>query len=83
VGSSGGTLVTVTGAAFGTDETLVTVNLKHMPTNQLICESTMIIGYGAFTCQTMALDILATDEIQMVVAYYTRPCVAGGSCSLT
>ena len=49
-GSSGGTLITVTGSGFGQTNTTA-VNLIN-GSNQEICETVTMTGYGTFTCLT-------------------------------
>lgn len=65
-GSSGGTLITVSGVGFGSDNQDA-VNLYHVQSNQNICSSVEVTGYGTFTCQTNAQEISASDELKVVV----------------
>lgn len=53
-GSSGGTLLTVTGTGFGTSSE--ELNLNHS-SGEDICETVTITGYGTFTCLTKAMEI--------------------------
>lgn len=49
-GSSGGTLITVTGAGFGPNT--LGLNLAVYGGSDTICETVTITGYGSFTCMT-------------------------------
>ena len=65
-GSSGGTLLTVSGTGFGT--ATESLNLVQSSTGTEICDEVKISGYGSFTCLTKAMEILSTDEIQLQTA---------------
>ena len=52
-GSSGGTLLTVSGVGFGT-ENQDSVNLYHVTADANLCSSVEVTAYGTFTCQTIA-----------------------------
>ena len=56
-GSSGGTLITVTGTGFGMDSCCQDINLEHTASASDICNEVTITGYGTFTCLTKALEI--------------------------
>ena len=60
-GSSGGTLITVTGTGFGTSTT--DVSLLNGTTGDEICDpdTVTITGYGVFTCITQALEVSSAD----------------------
>lgn len=60
-GSSGGTLLTITGTGFGTETE--SMNLVHSSSGTEICEEVNITGYGTFTCLTKAMEIESSDEI--------------------
>jgi len=60
-GSSGGTLLTVTGTGFGTSTEVI--NLVHESSSTEMCEEVIITGYGTFTCLTKAMEITAGDTI--------------------
>ena len=62
-GSSGGTLITVTGTSFGVNTAEVT--LIHGSTQEDICQSVSITGYGTFTCLTKAMEISSSDSLQL------------------
>jgi hypothetical protein len=54
-GSSGGTLLTVTGTGFGVNTS--GVNLVQVSTGEEICQSVTVSAYGTFTCLTKAMEI--------------------------
>ena len=60
-GSSGGTLITVTGAGFGVNT--IGLNLAIYGDSDTICEEVTITGYGSFTCLTKEMQISASDTI--------------------
>ena len=62
-GSSGGTLITVTGTGFGTSTE--GVNLTHEISGTDICEEVNMTGYGTFTCLTTAMEIVTGDSITL------------------
>lgn len=62
-GSSGGTLLTVTGTGFGVDTT--GLNLVHSSSGTDICSEVTITGYGQFTCLTVAMEISSSDQINL------------------
>jgi hypothetical protein len=65
-GSSGGTLITVTGTGFGTSTE--DVNLIDENSDTEICEEVKMISYGSFTCLTKAMEITAGDVITLKTA---------------
>ena len=73
-GSSGGTLLTVTGVGFGIDNT-ESVNLYHIPSSQNLCSSVEVTGYGTFTCQTIAQEVTSSDELRLVVDSAQNACL--------
>lgn len=84
-GSSGGTLLTVSGVGFGTDNSEV-VNLYHVQSAQNLCSSVEVTGYGTFTCQTIALEIINTDVLEVFVDGNQSAClntVSPADCQLT
>ena len=60
-GSSGGTLLTVTGTGFGTN----TAGLNLLHAGNEMCDEVNITGYGAFTCLTKAMEIVSGDAITL------------------
>ena len=60
-GSSGGTLLTVTGTGFGTDNCCDDLNLENATLGSDICDEVNITGYGTFTCLTKAMEISSSD----------------------
>ena len=74
-GSSGGTLITVTGSGFGmTNTTSVTlINGSNVD----ICETVTMTGYGTFTCLTKQMEITTNSNIRI---YYGT---TKYSCGLT
>ena len=60
-GSSGGTLVTVTGTGFGVNTADVT--LVNGSTGDDICDAVTITGYGTFTCLTKAVETNSSDSL--------------------
>ena len=62
-GSSGGTLITVTGTGFGTSTT--GLNLVHSASGTEICSEVTISEYGSFTCLTQAMEISSSDQINI------------------
>ena len=71
-GSSGGTLITVTGTGFGTDTE--GVNLTHDASGTDICEEVNMISYGTFTCMTTAMEITAGETITIKTASGSYSC---------
>lgn len=71
-GSSGGTLLTITGTGFGTETE--SVNLIHSGTSSEICEEVNITGYGTFTCLTKAMEIESSDVIILSTSSGEYPC---------
>lgn len=65
-------MLTVTGVGFGTSTE--TVNLHHSESDQNICASTEITGYGVFTCYTIAQEILSSDTLHLVVGSTNYNC---------
>ena len=65
-GSSGGTLLTVTGNGFGTSTE--GINLIHESSGSEMCEEVSITGYGTFTCLTKAMEITAGDTILLATS---------------
>ena len=80
-GSSGGTLLTVTGTGFGMDSQ--DVNLEHTSSATDICEEVTITGYGSFTCLTKAMEIQSSDSINLKVGSDIYSCgnSDGSACS--
>lgn len=72
LGSECGTVVTVKGTGFGVNSI---VNLKHVPSGNLLCDNVLsgagggveILGYGEFTCLTRNQVINTGDAITLVV----------------
>lgn len=60
VGSSGGSLVTVTVSGVGT--TATDVMLKNGSTD--FCSEATVVSYGVITCQTIAGEVASSDTIQ-------------------
>ena len=71
-GSSGGTLITVTGTGFGTSTE--GVNLTHETSGIDICEEVNMVSYGSFTCLTSAIEITAGDVITLKTASGSYSC---------
>ena len=71
-GSSGGTLLTVTGTGFGVNTKGVT--LWNVSTNKDACKSVQITAYGTFTCLTNAIEIKSTDILKLKTASGTYAC---------
>lgn len=71
-GSSGGTLITVTGTAFGANTADVT--LINGTTGEDVCDSVTITGYGTFTCLTKAVEINSSDSLQLSMASGAYAC---------
>ena len=81
-GSSGGTLLTITGTGFGT--ATEGVNLLQGAGGTEICDEVNITGYGTFTCLTKAMEIQSTDEIFLKTATGEYACgntLAAEECS--
>ena len=66
-GSSGGTLLTVTGTGFGSDTFIDDLNLENATSSKDICDEVNITGYGTFTCLTKAMEISSSDIINLKV----------------
>ena len=80
-GSSGGTLLTVTGTGFGVNT--VDVNLVHETSGVDICVEVTVTGYGSFTCLTAAMEIASTDVLLLKTASGTYSCgntLSGADC---
>lgn len=60
-GSSGGTLLTVTGTGFGINTT--GVNLVIEASGDEICAEVTMLGYGSFSCLTKVMEINAADVL--------------------
>jgi hypothetical protein len=71
-GSSGGTLLTVTGTAFGANTADVT--LINESTGEDICQSVSITGYGSFKCLTKDMEISSSDTLQIKTASGSYSC---------
>jgi len=71
-GSSGGTLITVTGTGFGTSTE--GVNLTHDTSGTDICDEVNMISPGTFTCLTTAMEITAGDSITLKTASGSYSC---------
>jgi hypothetical protein len=71
-GSSGGTLLTVTGTGFGIKT--LKVNLLHKATGVEICAEVHVTGYGTFTCLTKVMEINSSDEILLQTASGSYTC---------
>ena len=78
-GSSGGTLLTVTGTGFGVNTKGVT--LWNVSTNKDVCKSVQITAYGTFTCLTNVLEIKNTDTLKLKTASGSYAC--GNTLDLT
>ena len=79
-GSSGGSLITVTGTGFGVDTQ--DVNLQHTATNSEICSEVTVTGYGSFTCLTKVMEIESSDSINLMVGSDIYSCgnTDGAAC---
>ena len=66
VGSSGGTLITVSGHGFGVNTEGLQV--WHEQSDSDICEEVEVLEYGKFTCLTKAMEILPTDTLVLVTS---------------
>ena len=71
-GSSGGTLIKVTGTGFGTSTE--GVNLTHESSGVDICEEVNMTSYGTFTCLTTAMEITAGDVITLKTSSGSYSC---------
>ena len=71
-GSSGGTLITVTGTAFGVNTADVT--LVNESSGEDVCQSVTITGYGSFTCLTKVMEISSSDSLQLQTASGSYSC---------
>lgn len=71
-GSSGGTLVTVTGTGFGMSTSGLNLELASSSTE--ICEKVSVTGYGTFTCLTKAMEISSSDELNLKVGTDVHAC---------
>jgi len=71
-GSSGGTLITVTGTGFGSNTQ--GINLTHSTSGTDICDEVNITGYGIFTCLTTAMEIASGDVITLKTASGSYSC---------
>ena len=71
-GSSGGTLITVTGSGFGATNT-TDVQLVNQSGNQL-CDTVTMTGYGTFTCLTKQTDIATTDTLSISIGGTSYGC---------
>ena len=76
-GSSGGTLITVTGTGFGTSTE--GVNLTHETSGTDICEEVYMTGYGSFTCLTTAMEITSGDALTLKTASGSYSCGNNGA----
>ena len=72
-GSSGGTLITVTGTGFGT--ATEGLNLTHGPSGTDICEEVSVTGYGTFTCLTTAMEITSGETLTLKTSSGSYSCV--------
>ena len=73
-GSSGGTLLTVTGTGFGTKNCCDDLNLESATSGSDICDEVNITGYGTFTCLTKAMEISSSDTIDLKISGETYAC---------
>ena len=71
-GSSGGTLLTVTGTGFGIKTQKV--NLVQKASGAEICAEVTVTGFGTFTCLTKAMEITSSDEILLKTSSGSYPC---------
>lgn len=71
-GSSGGTLITVTGTGFGVNS--AGINLTHAASGTDICLEVNIIEYGTFTCLTTAMEITSGDVLNLKTATGSYSC---------
>ena len=71
-GSSGGTLITVTGTGFGANTE--GINLTHGPSGTDICLEVNVIGYGTFTCLTTAMEINSGEQLTLKTASGSYSC---------
>lgn len=71
-GSSGGTLLTVTGTGFGVNT--ASVNLIHESTGDEICQTVTLLGYGSFSCLTKSMEISSGDSINLKTASGSYSC---------
>ena len=71
-GSSGGTLITVTGTGFGTSTD--GINLTHETSGTDICEEVNMTSYGTFTCLTTAMEITSGDVLTLKTASGSYSC---------
>lgn len=62
-GSSGGSIVEVTGVGFGTGVT--DVDLVHVSSGTALCDSVEVTGYGKFICETKAITISSADALAL------------------
>ena len=82
IGSSGGTLVTVSGVGFGLDQNKDSgVNLYHVQSDTNLCSTVEVTDYGTFTCQTIATEISDTDELKLVIESTKYECTNTASPS--
>ena len=85
IGSSVGTLLTVTSVGFDSANA-DQLNLYHTLTAQNICASVDSVSYGTFSCQTIALEITAADELVITIdgiAYGCANTVSPAQCTLS
>ena len=66
-GSSGGTLITVTGSGFGATNTTFVQLVRQSGDWLCDIDTVTVTGYGTFTCLTMQKDILTTDTISIQI----------------
>lgn len=68
VGSSGGSIISVTGSGFGTE----TVGLNLLADGETLCSVVEITAYGEFTCLTNAIEVAEGAVITVVVVEITQ-----------
>ena len=71
-GSSGGTLITVTGTGFGNQTE--GINMTHGPSGTDICTEVNVTGYGTFTCLTTAMEITSGETLTLKTASGSYSC---------